>query len=110
MSLSEFQVLTRIERLSVTRLRTWIDTGCVRPGADPAGGRYTEADVARLRLLCELADDLAIGEEALPVVVSLIDQLHGLRRQLRCMAEAVERQPSAVREDIARHLRALADG
>lgn len=109
MRLTERQVLARVDRLSVTRLHAWIETGCVRRGPGSDGDGFTEADVARLRLLCELADDLAIDEAALPVVLSLIDQVHGLRRQLRHLAEAVERQPDPVQSAIAQHLRALAE-
>jgi hypothetical protein len=37
--------------------------------------------------------------------MSLIDQVHGLRRQLRDLARAVEAEPEAVRARIrARHL------
>ena len=109
MILTETQVLARIDRLSVTRLRSWIEMGCVQPGAGPDPIRFTEADVARLRLLCELSDDLAIEEAALPVILSLIDQVHGLRRQLRHFVEAVEEQPATVRSKIAEHLRRLAE-
>ncbi len=109
MFLTETQVLARIDRLSVTRLRTWIEMGCIQPGAGPAPIHFTEADVARLQLLCELSDDLAIEESALPVILSLIDQVHGLRRQLRHFVEAVEGQPAAVRSAIAGHLRRLAE-
>ncbi|MGE4220170.1 MAG: chaperone modulator CbpM [Alphaproteobacteria bacterium] len=109
MTLTETQVLARIERLSVTRLQSWIEMGCVRPAAGRDAAAYSEADLARLRLLCELVDDLAIDEAALPVVLSLLDQVHGLRRQLRLLAEAVEQQPAAVRNAVARHMRGLAE-
>jgi len=109
LTLTETQVVARIERLSVARLHGWIELGCVQPGAARDGTGFTEADVARLRLLCELTDDLAIDEAALPVVLSLIDQLHGLRRQLRHLVEAVEQQPQPIRSAIAEHLRLRAD-
>ena len=54
-------------------------------------------DVARLRLIVELRT-LAVDEEAMPVVLSLLDQLHATRRSLRLLRQAVEEvAPDAVR-------------
>ena len=38
-----------------------------------------------MRLILELREDMAVNEEALPVVLSLLDQLYELRRRLREM-------------------------
>jgi chaperone modulatory protein CbpM len=38
-----------------------------------------------VRLIRELRDELAVNEEALPVVLSLLDQLYALRRRVRAM-------------------------
>ena len=102
---SETEVVAEIGPLTATRLRRLIALDCVRPAAEG----FSEADVARVRLLCELEDDLDIGEEALPVVMGLIDQLHGLRRQMRAMLRAVEAQPAEVRERLRRAAADLAD-
>lgn len=102
MVLSEREVLTQVRRLSATRLRAWVASGWVQPGG---GDGFTEVDVARLEFLCTLTDDLALDDEALPVVLSLVDQLHGVRHALRGLIEAVEQQPETVREEIARALR-----
>jgi chaperone modulatory protein CbpM len=55
----------------------------VRPDGEPGAWRFAEIDVARLRLIQELRSDLALEDEALPVVLSLIDQLYATRRHLR---------------------------
>ncbi len=36
----------------------------------------------------------------MPVILSLLDQLHGTRRMLRAMAAAIEKQDAAVRASI----------
>lgn len=109
MSLSETEVVASVERVTVQRLRHWVRSGWILPGE--AGGAlvYSEVDVARVRLLCELEEDLAIDEETLPVVLSLLDQIHGLRHELRALARAVEAQPADVRTDIARAFRRLSE-
>ena len=57
---------------------------------------FDEVDIARVRLVCELRDDLGLDAEAIPVVLSLVDQLYGVRRELRALARAVEQQPDEV--------------
>ncbi len=100
MSITEQEVLASVERVTVTRLRSWVGSGLVRPQSTGERNTYTEADVARICLICELSEDLEVGEEALPVVLSLIDQIHGLRRQLRLLGSAIEAQPKSVQDAI----------
>jgi chaperone modulatory protein CbpM len=40
---------------------------------------------------------MALSNEALPIVLSLIDQLHKVRRDLRHLTEALEDQPPDMR-------------
>ena len=96
---TEEQVIEAVGPLTRTRLRSFVEADCVVPGR---GGVFTDADVARIELMCELRDDLDIGDEALPVVMHLLDQVHGLRRELRRMALAIERQPEDVRANLLR--------
>lgn len=91
---TEEQVVEAVGPLTRTRLRAFVEADCVVPTRE---GAFTDADVARIELLCELRDDFEIGDEALPVVMHLLDQVHGLRRELRRMAMAIERQPEDVR-------------
>jgi len=73
----------RYTRLTPEDLRRWIAEGHVRP--ETTGGQilFTEIDAERVRLILELRDDLQVNEEALPVVLSLLDQVYALRRRLR---------------------------
>jgi chaperone modulatory protein CbpM len=110
MSLRKDDVLAHIERISLTRLDAWIEQDCVRP--DPIDGEpsFSEVDLARLRLICTLQDDFDLDDDALSMVLSLIDQLHGVRRALRELVHAVDGQPAEVRTEIARAFRAALDG
>ena len=48
---------------------------------------------------------MEVDEAALPVVLSLLDQLYDLRRQMRDLGDALARHaPSEVRRNIAEHL------
>ena len=109
-TLDEGQVVGAVRGLTVTRLRAWVECGWVRP-ADPDEGEavfFRRIDIARLQLLCDLHDDLEIEPASVPVVLSLLDQLHGLRRQMSLLAAAIDSQPAGVREDIAHALGRLA--
>ncbi len=85
-------------------LRRWIDNAWVRPDGGPGQYRFHDIDVARIRLIVELRDDLGVDEAALPVVLSLLDQLYETRRQMRRLRNAMETVPEEVRLRILQDL------
>jgi chaperone modulatory protein CbpM len=97
--LSEQDVVARVQHLTVTRLRVWVRQGLIRP-ADEAAQGFSEADIARAALICNLEDELGFAEEDVPVLLSLIDQIHGLRAELRGLLEALEDLPPDVRTTV----------
>ena len=97
---SETEVVARVEGLTVTRLRAFVAAECVAPSEREGRLAFAEADLARLQLLAELAEDFDLDEDAAALVVSLVDQIHGLRRQLRALAEAVTAEPEEIRARI----------
>jgi len=103
--MKEQEVLARIEGLTVTRLRICIEEAWVRPMRDTGGHVFDDMDVARLRLISELTEDMAVNDDAVPIILSLIDQMHGFRRQLRALEQAVSAQGDAVTADVATLLR-----
>jgi chaperone modulatory protein CbpM len=107
--LGEAQVVERLGTLSVAELRVWCEAGWVSPARGEAGPVFDEVDLARIRLVRELRDDLGLDEEAVPVVLSLVDQLYGMRREFRALARAVDQQPAEVAAHIRAAYRALAE-
>ncbi len=86
-------------------LARWIDNAWVRPEGTPGQYLFHEIDVARVRLILELRDEMQVNEDALPVVLLLLDQLYALRRRTRQLTEALEQAvPDDVREDLLRRL------
>lgn len=102
---SETEVVARIEGMSVTRLRAFIAADCVRPAASEGRLGYDEADLARLRLAADLASDFDLDPEASALVLSLVDQIHGLRHALRQLGEALGEEPQEIRERVRSRLR-----
>lgn len=96
---TEQDVVARVESLTVTRLRVWVRQGLIKP-ADEAEQGYSEADIARAALIHTLEDELGFSEEDVPVLLSLIDQIHGLRSELRGLLEALDELPPDVRTTV----------
>lgn len=79
-----------ISGLDSESLQRWIDNGWVRPDGAPGAYGFQDIDVARLRLILQLRDDLGLDEAAMPVVLSLLDQLYEMRRQIRHFYNVME--------------------
>lgn len=75
-----------LERADVDR---WIAQQWVKPDGQAGHYAFGDIDVARVRLIRELRDELQVNEEALPVVLLLLDQLYDMRRRLHDLGEAL---------------------
>ena len=62
----------------------------MRPARRGGETLFEEIDIARLRLILELRDEMEVGETAMPVVLSLLDQLHASRRHMRRLCEMLD--------------------
>src|SRR5260370_3806737 len=98
-------LLREVRAVDAAELGRWIDSGWVQPDGGPGNWFFHEVDVARVRLIVEIRQDLALGDEAVPVVFSLLDQLYGLRRELTALCGALAAQPEGTRQAIAAALR-----
>ena len=85
-------------------VETWIVAHWVRPSRADNEWRFAEVDLARARLICEVRYDLGVEPETVPVVLSLMDQMYQLRRQLRDVAAALAQESEEVRARIAGRL------
>ncbi|MEZ5856298.1 MAG: chaperone modulator CbpM [Hyphomicrobiaceae bacterium] len=100
MMMTQTELVARITRVTSVRIERWVGLGWLRPAQTEAGWQFAAVDAARCELLCDLVDDMGLDEEAIPVVLGLLDQLYSVRHELRILTEAVERQPDAVRQAI----------
>ena len=91
--------------LPESELTGWVARGWVRPDQNEAGFDFHEIDVARVRLIHDLHRTMDIGEETMPVILSLLDQIYDLRGTLRDLLGALETQPSDVRTTVLAALR-----
>jgi chaperone modulatory protein CbpM len=70
-------------RLDAEALNAWIEAGWLRPGGNRSSREFSDIDLARARLIGDLRGDLGVNDEAIPIVLDLIDQIHGLRCLVR---------------------------
>ncbi len=98
--ITERELVARIENLEATHLRHWVELGWIVPLRRDVELVFDDHDAVRAQLICDLVYDMAIEEDSMPVVLSLLDQLHGTRRMLRVMATAIEKQDASVRASI----------
>src|ERR687892_2111123 len=95
------EVVVTVGRIDRLELHRWVELGWVQPqwqaDAEPT---FSDLDVARVCLICDLRRDLAVEEETMPLVLSLLDQLYALRRQMKALQGALQQQPEDVRNAI----------
>lgn len=76
-------------RIDVQTMETWVEAGWLLPGRVEGRVHYSEVDLARAHLINDLAG-LGVNEAGVPIVLDLVDQLHGLRRALRDVLAAAK--------------------
>jgi chaperone modulatory protein CbpM len=98
------ELVAQISGLDRGDLARWVENRWVLPEIRGDRWLFSEVDVARVELIVEIRRDFAVDDEVLPLVLDLLDQVYGLRRQLRRICGAIEAQPAEIREAIRRAL------
>lgn len=88
----------------------WVENRWVLPEHHGDAWVFHEVDVARVELIFDIRRDFAIDDEATGLVLSLLDQVYDLRRQMRRLCDAVATQPPEVQDAIRRALPRKASG
>ena len=94
----------RVPGLRLADVTRWVELAWVRPDGRPGAWMFRDIDVARVRLIVELRDELSLDEDALPTVLSLMDQLYDARRHMRAIRHALGAAPTEVRDAVLREL------
>jgi chaperone modulatory protein CbpM len=92
-SVQEFLMRADLEHHS---LEAWIAAGWLIPPQTDPELAFSDVDLARAQLIRDLRDDLGVNDEGISVVLHLLDQVHGLRRSMQELLNAMraERQDS----------------
>src|SRR5215471_13004544 len=100
----ETELIAQFTYLERQVLLTWIEEGVIAPRRDDEGYLFDRVDESRVALACDLHYRMGLDHASLPVILSLIDQLHDARHHLRALTRAVAEQPEAIRQDITRRM------
>lgn len=98
------QVIETVTTLTAERLSHFERLHIVAPVHTPEGPRYHKLDVHRITLLCELTDDFEVNEDALVIIMSLLDQLHGAHSRLEQVLQAIRPESSDIKLRLSRRL------
>ena len=100
----ETELIAQFTVLERQVLLIWIEEGVIAPHRDEAGYLFDRVDESRIALACDLHYRMGLEHASLPVILSLIDQLHDARHHLRTLARAVADQPDTVQQEITRRM------
>jgi chaperone modulatory protein CbpM len=85
----EFLARTKLDRGT---LEVWIKEEWLVPSAAAPDYGFSEVDLARAQLIRDLMDDLGVNAEGVGIILSLVDQVHGLRNVLADMVDAARKE------------------
>ena len=100
------QVMAEAE-ITKTEIRAWIDQSWVLPVEEEGQVLFDEVDRARIRLIVELRRDLEVNEEAIPVVLRLLDQVHSLRHALDELRQGIKELSEPARAELEDQVKRL---
>ena len=96
----ESELIAQFTYLERRVLLSWIEEGVIAPHRDDEGYLFDRVDESRVALACDLHYRMGLEHASLPVILSLIDQLHDARHHLRTLTQAVAEQPETIRQEI----------
>lgn len=97
------QVVAEME-VSEGEVTGWIEQRWVLPIEEDGTLLFDEVDRARIQLIVELRRDLEVNDEAIPVVLRLLDQVYGLRRALDELRQGILSLSKDSRAELEAHL------
>ena len=98
--MSSIDEVIRVHRVERLELQAWIDQKWVRPRLTAQGYSFDDMDEARILLIRELRHDFLVNEEALGIVLDLLDQVYAARRVLREFERMIDTLPEPARQQL----------
>jgi chaperone modulatory protein CbpM len=85
----EMQQFIQRSHLDAPTLNAWIEAEWLLPSTGRKKFHFSDADLARARLIQDLKVEFGVNDEGIAIILHLLDQLHGLRCLVRDI-QAVE--------------------
>jgi len=86
----EFLDLVALDR---DTLELWIEEQWLLPERADAELVFSDADVARARLIRDLKQVMGVNDDGVSVILHLIDEMHGLRKALATALQTARGRP-----------------
>src|SRR5437870_6231512 len=97
-------LLRRHTALDRREVVAWVENRWVLPERRDKTWIFHDVDVARVELILEIRQEFAIEDDALSLVLGLLDQVYDLRRQLGRLCDALAVQPREIQAAVKRAL------
>jgi len=79
----ELETAARLTRLSPARVRRYVRVGLIRPArVEGRNTFFSDAELARLRTIRRLGEDLGLNAAGVEVALRLVDEIKTLRKAL----------------------------
>jgi chaperone modulatory protein CbpM len=79
----ELETAARLTRLSPARVRRYVRVGLIRPArVEGRNTFFSDAELARLRTIRRLGEDLGLNAAGVEVALRLVDEIRTLRKAL----------------------------
>jgi chaperone modulatory protein CbpM len=83
MAVYELETAARITRLPPARVRRYVQVGLIRPvRVEGRNAFFDDAELARLRTIRRLGEDLGLNAAGVEVALRLVDEIRTLRKAL----------------------------
>lgn len=100
--------IVRVYRVDRIELDAWIEQRWVKPARRGGRFEFDDVDEARIALILELRRDLMVENEAMGLILSLLDQVYAARQMLRTVEDAIDALPEPSRRQVRDQLRRAA--
>jgi chaperone modulatory protein CbpM len=95
-------LIRRFGGLERTEIVRWIDNRWIVPDENGGAWEFHEVDIARVELILHVRQEFTLDDDAMGLILGLLDQVYGLRRQLARLCDALEHQPPEIRDAVRR--------
>ena len=91
MIISKLDFLYRCQ-LDQETLEVWIEEEWLVPGGEANELIFSEADLARVKLIRDLKQDMGVNDDGVGIILNLLDQIHSLRKAMTEVRPSVKGQ------------------
>lgn len=93
-------LIRHVDGLTVRHVEFFVARRWLIPAQTEPATLFAEIDLARAQLLRDLHLEMGLDEEAVPMVLRLLDRMYRMRTDMRRLCAAIAAQPEEVQRSI----------